>query len=106
MPNRILREGILTSLVVNAIADRPAVEVTYRRLYSVADDFGRYPAHPCILRAALYPLRIDKITEAEISDHLKACEAAGLIRLYEAGGKAFLEVLNFNQRTRARQSKY
>jgi hypothetical protein len=44
MPNRELREGILTSERINALTF-PA-EVFYRRLMSVVDDFGRCPAHP------------------------------------------------------------
>jgi hypothetical protein len=59
MPNRVLREGILTSERVNAL-DWPA-EVFYRRLMSVVDDFGRYWAKPELLRAGLYPLHHDKV---------------------------------------------
>ena len=106
MPNRILREGILSSERVDKIAGEPPVEVTYRRLYSVADDFGRFTAHPSLVRSAIYPLRPDLYSDAEISEHLKRCEAAGVIRLYTVEHKAYLEVLNFNQRTRAQRSKY
>lgn len=106
MPNRILREGILSSERVDQIAEEPAVEVTYRRLYSVADDFGRYSAHPSLVRAGIYPLRLGLYTDAEIVEHLRSCEAAGLIRLYKVQDKSYLEVLNFNQRTRAKRSKY
>jgi len=106
MPTRILREGILSSERVDKIAGEPPVEVTYRRLLSVADDFGRFSAHPSLVRAAIYPLRLDQYTDAQISDHLIRCEGAGLIRLYEVEDKGYLEVLNFNQRTRAMRSKY
>lgn len=106
MPNRILREGILTSERVNRIADRPAVEVTYRRLYSVADDYGRFSAHPSLLRAALYPLRIDQITDAEVMEHLRACASAGLVNLYEVEGKPYLEILDFRQQLRSKRSKF
>ena len=106
MPNRILREGILSSERVDRIAWEPPVEVTYRRLYSVADDFGRFTAHPSLVRAAIYPLRLDAYTDAQIGEHLRACESAGLIRLYAVENKPYLEVLSFNQRTRAKRSKY
>jgi hypothetical protein len=91
---------------VNCIADEPATEVFYRRLHSVVDDFGRFTAHPSLLRAALYPLRLDKITDAEVSEHLEACASAGLIHLYHVAGKPYLEVLDFHQRTRAKASKF
>ena len=106
MPNRILREGILSSERVDRIAGEPPVEVTYRRLYSVADDFGRFTAHPSLVRAAIYPLRLDAYTDAQISEHLRVCESAGLIRLYAVEDKPYLEVLSFKQRTRAKRSKY
>ena len=106
MPNRILREGILSSERVDQVAGEPPVEVTYRRLFSVADDFGRFSAHPSLVRAAVYPLRLDQYSDAQISDHLMSCEAAGLIRLYEVHGKRYLELLDFRQKTRAKASKY
>ncbi len=48
MPNRILREGILTSERVNLLSWE--AEVFYRRLMSVVDDYGRFHAHPALLR--------------------------------------------------------
>lgn len=106
MPNRVVREGILTSDRVDRIADEPATEVFYRRLHSVADDYGRYFAHPSLLRAALYPLRLEKTSDAEVSRHVEACAVVGLIRLYRVDGKPFLELVGFNQRTRAMKSKF
>lgn len=105
MPNRIMREGILTGERVDAIADDPSAEVFYRRLYSVVDDFGRFSAGPSLLRAALYPLRLDKVSTADISRHLGACSAAGLVWLYEVDGKPYVELAYFNQRIRTK-SKY
>lgn len=106
MPNRIVRDGALTSERINQIAKEPAVEITYRRVLSVVDDFGRFSAHPSILRAAIYPLMLDAYTDADITKHLEQCAGAGLIRLYRVEGKPYLEILNFNQRTRAMRSKY
>jgi hypothetical protein len=108
MPNRILREGIVSSELVDSVAGEPAVEVTYRRLISLVDDFGRYTANPALVRSGAYPLRTDMYSAQQISEHLKKCEAAGLIRLYEADGKPFLEVLRFaiGQRLRAKRSKW
>ena len=59
MPNRIVREGILTSERVELLSW--AEEVFYRRLMSVVDDFGRYYARPELLRAACYPLLLTKV---------------------------------------------
>jgi hypothetical protein len=101
-----LREGILSSERVDRIAEDPPVEVTFRRLISVADDFGRFTAHPSLVRAALYPLRLELYDDSDVTQHLERCESAGLIRLYAVGGKPLLEIADFRQRTRAKRSKY
>ena len=49
---------------------------------TLTERYGRFSAHPTQVRAALYPRRIDKISDLEIFDHLRACEKANLIRLY------------------------
>ena len=43
MPSRIIRDGILTSERINALTER--AELFYRRLMSVVDDYGRFPAN-------------------------------------------------------------
>lgn len=104
MPNRIIREGILTSERVNALS--PNAELFYRRLQSVVDDFGRYTANPTLLRASCYPLKLDSVKEDSISKHLAECVGARLIVLYTVADKAFLELQDFRQQVRAKDSKY
>ncbi len=72
----------------------PPSEVFYRRLLSKVDDHGLYDARPSILRATLFPLRIDKVREADCSRWMAACQKAGLIVLYEADSKPYLKALN------------
>lgn len=103
MPNRILREGILTSDRVNELGYDS--EVFYRRLMSVVDDYGRFDARPVMLKAACYPLRVDRVREADISRWIAICEKAGLIALYAVNGKQYLELADFRQQQRA-QPKY
>jgi hypothetical protein len=103
MPNRILRDGILTSEKVDQL-DPPA-EVFYRRLINVVDDFGRYDARPSILKAHCFPLRLDTVREADISRWIAECEKAGLLALYEVDGKPYLEVFNVGP-ARAKHSRY
>ena len=103
MPNRIIREGIITSDRVDEL-DAPA-EVFYRRLLNKVDDHGLYDARTSILRANLYPLRLDRVREADITRWMAACQKAGLIVFYEAGGKPFLKVLNTNWQVRS-EPKY
>lgn len=104
MPNRIIREGIITSEAVNSLSWE--AEIFYRRLLSVVDDFGRFDARPSVLRSALYPLKLDSMREDSVQRCLKSCEAARLVVLYSVDGKEYLEVTNFRQQVRSKKSKY
>lgn len=104
MPNRIIREGIITSEAVNSLSWE--AEIFYRRLLSVVDDFGRFDARPSVLRSALYPLKLDSMREDSVQRCLKSCEAARLVVLYSVEGKEYLEVTNFRQQVRSKKSKY
>lgn len=97
MPTRIIREGILTSEEVNRLSD--SAELFYRRLMSVADDYGRYYSNPALLRAHCYPLRVDKVSEADVKQMLSECVAAGLMVVYGAG--KYVQILKFRQQTRS-----
>jgi hypothetical protein len=72
----------------------PPAEVFYRRLMSKVDDHGLYDARPSILRTSLYPLRVDRVREADIARWIAACEKAGVIALYQHDGKPYLQMLD------------
>ncbi len=101
MPTRILREGILTSSRINALS--PLAELFYRRLMTVADDYGRYHASPGTLRGACWPTCPERVTEKQIVEWLDECSSGSrpLLGLYEVEGLRYLEILNFSQRTRS-----
>nr|DAU76240.1 MAG TPA: replisome organizer [Caudoviricetes sp.] len=100
MPTRLIREGILTSERIASLSWE--AEVFYRRLMSVADDYGLYDARPAILRSALYPLQLEKMSECNIQRCLAACEAAGLILLFARNGKSFLQIRDFGQQIKSK----
>ena len=104
MPNRIVREGIISSEAVNSLGWDE--EVFYRRLHSVVDDYGRFHANPSLLRAACYPLQLDKVGNQDVAKWLTACVRAGLVRAYTVEGKQYLEVVKFGQHVRAKESKF
>lgn len=105
MPNRILREGILTSPRIAKLGW--AEEVFYRRLHSVVDDFGRYYADHGLLRAACYPRQLNKVSDSDIGKWLTALVEAALVRVYPAqDGERYLELLDFRQQVRAKESKF
>ena len=99
MPDRIIRMGILTSDTINALSWE--AEVFYRRLQSVADDYGRYDGRVSVLRSMLYPLKIDQVSTSRVQAWLEETVKVGAVRLYEVEGKPFVEVLRFKQRIRS-----
>lgn len=105
MPNRILRDGILTSPRVAKLGW--AEEVFYRRLMSVVDDFGRYYADPGMLRAACYPRQLSKVTDPDVGKWTRILVEAGLVRVYRAlDRESYVELLDFRQQARAKASKF
>lgn len=99
MPNRIVREAILTSERIASLGWPE--EVFYRRLMSVVDDYGRTEAGVQLMRSKCYPLQTDAVRAADISRWMAACQKAGLILCYEVGGKQYLELCNFGQQQRS-----
>jgi hypothetical protein len=104
MPNRIIREGIITSVPVNTLSW--GAEVFYRRLLNVADDFGRFHANTSLLRAYCYPLQLNKVSDSDIAKWLAETRKAGLVRVYRFDGKEILELDKFGQRVRAEKTKF
>lgn len=103
MPTRLIRDAILTSSRIASLSWEE--EVFYRRLLSLVDDYGLYDARPSVLRSALYPLQLEKMSECNVQRCLAACETAGLILLFARNGKSFLMVRDFKQSLRS-EPKY
>jgi len=104
MPTRMVRDGILSSERIALL--NWAEEVFYRRLMSVVDDYGRFSAHFSLIRAACYPLKLEKVSDSDVGKWLLATEKAGLVRVYPAtDGKRYLEIQDFGQRVQSK-SKY
>ena len=103
MPNRYIRESAIESEAVNALSWQ--AEVFWRRLLNRADDFGRFTANAALLRASIFPLQLDRVTEADVQRLLAECEAAGLLFIYSSSCKQFI-ILNKWEKGRAKESKY
>jgi hypothetical protein len=102
MPSRILREGINSSPRINQLS--MGAELFYRRLMTVADDYGRYYAAPATLRGACWPISPDKVSDKQIIGWLDECSSGSepLLKIYEVQGCRYLEVQNFGQQTRSK----
>ncbi|WP_309387489.1 hypothetical protein [Cerasicoccus frondis] len=103
MPNRILRDWT-DSLTVGELA--PEAERFFVRLIMKADDFGRFHGDERLLKAALFPLLTD-IRLSSVRQWRDECVTAGLLALYQdERERKFVEIKNFNQRTRAKESRF
>lgn len=103
MPNRYLRESYVESEHVNAVGWMG--ECFFTRLIVKVDDFGRIEAHPKLLRAKLFPLKLEQVRETDVSRLIAECEKAGLLRLYTVNGKQYIQLLRW-ERGRASSSKH
>lgn len=80
----------------------------FYRLLVNCDDYGRMDARPEIVRARCFPLRLDRVSNDDVTAWLNALEGAGLIQLYTVAGKRYLQVVTWakHQQVRAARSKY
>lgn len=103
MGSRLLRDTT-DSEKVNTLSWQ--AEVFFYRLMMKADDHGCYHANPKLVRASLFPLRLDSIREADISRWLQECEQSSLIVIYEVDSKPYLQIDNFGQRLRTKKMRF
>lgn len=103
MPNRVIRDWT-DSEKINDISAH--AEVFIIRLMMKADDYGSYYGNLKLLKANLFPLRIDTVRDADISRWIAECEKAGLILVYTNAGKDYLRIINFGQRMRNMKNRF
>lgn len=105
MPNRILKESIVTSENIELLS--PEAETFFYRLIVNCDDFGRADARPNVLLAKCFPLKIGKITIDEIVKYVMELVEAGLVKLYK-NGHEYLQLVSWetHQQVRAKKSKH
>jgi len=102
MPTRYLKPGVRDSEAIDALT--PLAETLFYRLLVTVDDFGRYDGRPAMVKAHCFPIKDMSVdTCAEL---LQELHANGLIVLYTAGGKTFLQMSKWENVPRATKSKY
>lgn len=104
MPNRILKESICRSDDIDRLSWFE--EVLFYRLIVVCDDYGRFDAPARIIKGICFPLK--DVTEKDIDKALGKLSAVGLVRVYEAQGRPYLQLVAWaeHQRVRTQKSKY
>jgi len=99
----MIREGWIDSYKIDKL-DANA-ERFFLRLCLKADDFGRFHAHPQMLKSTLFPMK-DDIRATDMTRCLAACENSGLVRCYNVDGRPIVEIHRFDQRLRSKVSKF
>ena len=98
-----MREDAIESERVNKLSYM--AEVFYRRLINRVDDFGRFTANRELLRAAIFPLKLEQVSAVDISKLISECEDAGLLSTWDQDGRQYM-VMHTWERGRAKSSKY
>ena len=82
MPNRVIKESILTSETVGSLD-----HFTWRLFVSLiclADDYGRGKANPALIKGLAFPM-CDAVTAKQVEKSLYRLHEVGAIFLYSAG---------------------
>ncbi len=104
MPNRMIRESLLSSEKFNSLGWFE--QSTYIRLILLADDYGRLDGREMIIKSYGFPID-DKVTKSAISKAISALVKVGLLQRYEVNDKPYLLFPNWEryQRLRSKNSK-
>jgi hypothetical protein len=105
MPNRILKESIVSSDTLDQLTTEE--ERFFYRLLVVADDFGRFDARPAVIKGRAFPLKHD-LEIPQVAEWLAALQRVELVRLYVADGKLVGEFARWEKHNviRAKNSKF
>ena len=98
MPNRLLKEGIVDSSLIDSLTSEE--EVFFYRLLVVSDDFGRMDARPAILKSRCFPLKDFKLEK--IDNWLRSLVRQRLAIMYKVDEKPYLQILKWEQRVRSK----
>jgi hypothetical protein len=100
VPSRVLHDSFLSSPSVRACS--PAAQDALPRFILLADDFGCFEAAPRVLLGRGWPYR-DDVTEAHIRGWLVEYSIAGMLRIWEHGGRWWGCLVNWWKFQRARE---
>lgn len=103
MPQRFLRPGITTSRCWDACSWQG--QSFYIRLITLVDDFGRYEADFTLLKSHAFPLRED-IRAPQVQKLCEELQANQLAVFYKSDGKAYVQLLKWEEKPRASESRY
>lgn len=98
MPQRFLRPGITTSARFNGASWQ--AQSLYVRLLTLVDDYGRFEAHPMLLKSLAFPFN-PEITCEQMLALLENLRLNNLAIFYEKEGKPFFQLCRWNEKARS-----
>lgn len=101
MPRRMLKDWTASEKMDQLT---PQAEVFFTRLIMKADDFGVFPNNDRLLRSALFPLKNYGIIE--VGAWKNECMFNDLICIFNADGKEYVAIKNFDQKLRRMHHTY
>lgn len=106
MPNRIIRDSILTSPTIAPLSAEE--ERHFYRLMLLADDYGCLQLLADVIKGSAYPLAGDKITRDDVERWTLCLAKNDIIHLYEFGGRQYGHFVKWGkyQQIRAKRSKH
>lgn len=93
MPKRLIDSSISTSPSLRICS--PRAQDAFHRFIVLADDFGCFEADPTLLAGLGWPFRRD-VTEADIRSWLVEYAMAGMLLLWEHGGRWYAFLAGWN----------
>lgn len=103
MPTRYLKSGIRDSEAIDALSAE--AETLFYRLLVTVDDFGRYDGRTMMIKAACFPIK-ESMTCEVVENLLAELQENSLIDLYVFEDKPYLQVQKWDNKPRAKDSKY
>lgn len=100
MPKRLTPETWIHDESVNSLT-LPA-EVFFRRLWTLADDYGNFYGEPAALAGRVFPASVRDHTPEAVAGYVGEIVAAGLATRYEHGGSKYLHLSNYGQQIKSR----
>lgn len=104
MPQRIVKESLNSHPVLEQLT--PEEEVCFRRLMTACDDFGRFSGDLDLIVGECFPKRRRTMDDTALEGWLQGLQSKGAILLYESGEQRYLQMLVWDEKPRAKASKF
>lgn len=100
MPKRLTPESWIYDETFNELS--AGAELFFRRLWTLADDYGNYYGSPAALASRVFPLLAGEHTAKDVAEYLVECTDRKLLQRYEVGSVPYVHITNYGQQIKSR----